>query len=297
MFKEKDKKISVSISLGLLAGIAVFLPVCALAKTSIVFSPSMQNCLPGHDFYVQVMLNPNSERIYTADIFLSYPSQMIEVKDFTLSNGWMSPIANGYQKNSQKGEIEIVAGYPGGISQPKFVGKLLLHSKKEGGAQIKIGRNSLVLNGSNKNVFNGISNIAYFVFQEKAASSAKPVFHPVKKHTLSQTTSSPVSTSSSVVSSATSVNSSTTAFNVASRTNQTASSQKKRVSFLTAMIEVFATKQGIIVLILIIVVIIVLSVLLLVKLDKWNPLVEKIKKMVRKVRDLFSKNQPKFPQT
>jgi len=126
----------------------------ALAVTTLSLSPPNIAVVQGQSFNIIIGVNPQGIKNYTAKIKLQYPAELLEAKLFTFGNGWMALSQPGYDSiNNVKGILIKTAGYPGGISKSVIFGTVSFSTKKTGKGIIKIGADSIVLDGASHNVF------------------------------------------------------------------------------------------------------------------------------------------------
>jgi len=151
--------------------LAVFLiPSAVLAAAGFSLAPQSANYTAGQLFQVTISVNPQGDAIYTAKAELTYPADLIEIRSFTFTNGWMGLAQPGYDLTDNKNGVLIkTGGWPGGFSSAKNLGTVLFYVKKTGSAIIKISDNSLALNAENKNVFDGKLSQAVFNLAEANA--------------------------------------------------------------------------------------------------------------------------------
>ena len=266
---------------------SVSLPVLAEAKTSISFFPAKNSYSVGTDFYVWVMLNPHRETIYTTEVHISYPVNLMEIHQVDLASGWMSPIQHGYQLNSQKGELTIIGGFPNGFSLPRFLARIAIHAQQIGKATLNVGKETIVLNSLNKNVFDGVSHPAIFSFLKK-----KPViYHPVSqypaasKSTLSSSLSKEESVSPVTVKKGTTSTKETVSTSKATATSSSQIATSQKTTLLATIGNFSKTRIGMLVLLIILGVLLIL--LILVRYRKFLPLWEKIREFFGYQRDVY----------
>jgi len=139
------------IILGLLGIMALATP--ALAATTISLSPFNIAVTQGESFNFIVQVDPGSVKNYTVKMRLQYPAELLEVKSFTFGGGWMALSQAGYDLvDNEKGVLVKTAGFPGGFSNPVTFGTVSFLAKKSGNGIIKIGSDSVVLDGASHNV-------------------------------------------------------------------------------------------------------------------------------------------------
>lgn len=148
--KNMTKKILIfsSVALG-----GMFLASSVLAATTISFSPTNINASPGETFNLTISLNPQGVRNYTVKAEVNYPADLLEVKSFSFSNGWMAIPQTGYDLiDNTNGLLIKAAGYPGGIPISASFGTISFSAKKAGSGTISLSNNSMTLGDSNQNL-------------------------------------------------------------------------------------------------------------------------------------------------
>jgi len=129
------------------------LAMSVLAATTLSLSPLSIGVKQGQSFKVVVKVDPQGIKNYTAKIQIQYPAELLEVRAFTLGDGWMILSQPGYDLvDNTKGILIKTAGYPGGVSELITFSTVLFSAKKTGEGIIKIGGDSVVLDGDNHNV-------------------------------------------------------------------------------------------------------------------------------------------------
>lgn len=145
--------------LALMTALGVFgLVISASAATTLSVTPVNISAIQGEEFMLEVRINPQGIKNYTAKIELEYPADLLEVKSFTFENTWMSVNQPGYDLiDNTNGILIKTAGYPGGVSSSEIFGTVLFSTKKAGEGIIKIMDDSLILDAENQNVLNDAS--------------------------------------------------------------------------------------------------------------------------------------------
>jgi len=147
-------KTILTISLVISGGI--FLACSVLAATTISFSPTNISIEEGENFNLIVSLNPQGVKNYTIKAEVNYPADLVEVKSFSFSNGWMALSQSGYDLiDNINGQLIKTAGYPGGLPTTATFGTISFSAKKAGSGTISLGSNSLALGADNQNLFDG----------------------------------------------------------------------------------------------------------------------------------------------
>jgi len=145
------KRISIVV-LVILGAITLAMP--ALAATTISLSPPNIVVTEGQNFNVAVQIDPESVKNYTAKIQIQYPAELLTAESFTFGGNWMALSQPGYDLiDNENGVLIKTAGYPSGFSKAVTFGTVSFSTKKVGNGIIKIGGESVVLDGTNHNVF------------------------------------------------------------------------------------------------------------------------------------------------
>ena len=148
------KKYLLTTFLGLLAVMAVALPV--LAATTMSLSPTTVNVTARQTFNLSVAVDPQGVKNYTVKLELKYPVDLLEVKSFTLGSNWMAVSQTGYDLiDNINGVLIKTAGYPSGFTTNTAFGTVSFLAKKAGSGIIQTGTGSTALNASSQNVFSG----------------------------------------------------------------------------------------------------------------------------------------------
>lgn len=142
--------------LALMTALGVFgLVISASAATTLSVTPVNINTIQGEKFTLEVRINPQGIKNYTAKIKLEYPEELLRVESFTFGNSWMSVNQPEYDLiDNANGVLIKTAGYPGGISSSAVFGTVLFSAKKTGEGVIEVGGDSFVLNAENQDVLN-----------------------------------------------------------------------------------------------------------------------------------------------
>lgn len=131
----------------------------ALAASTVSFSPTSINAAEGQDFNIMIAIDPQSVNNYTAKIELNYPTDILEVKSFTLESEWMAITQSGYDLiDNTNGVLIKTAGYPGGISSAKTFGTVSFSAKKAGNGIIKLGNGGFILDANSQNILSGTAS-------------------------------------------------------------------------------------------------------------------------------------------
>src|SRR3989344_5755358 len=125
------KKYLLTILLGAFGTMAIAAP--ALAATSVSFAPVNVSVRQGQTFTLTIGVNPQGVKNYTAKTELRYPADLLEVKSFTLADGWILFSKPGYDlTDNTNGVLIKTAGYPNGVSSSTTFGKVSFLAKKSG---------------------------------------------------------------------------------------------------------------------------------------------------------------------
>jgi len=131
----------------------MFLTGSVLAATTISLSPTSVSVTQGESFNLVIAVNPQDVKNYTVKVELEYPTDLLEVKSFNFSSGWMALSQSGYDLiDNTNGILIKTAGYPGGLSSTATFGIISFSAKKAGSGVIKLSSNSLALDSENQNV-------------------------------------------------------------------------------------------------------------------------------------------------
>ncbi len=123
------------------------------AATTISFSPTSINVSPGQNFNLVISLNPQGIRNYTVKAEVNYPADLLEVKSFSLSSGWMALSQTGYDLvDNTNGQLIKTAGYPAGIPTATTFGTITFSAKKAGQGIVSLSSNSMALDADNQNI-------------------------------------------------------------------------------------------------------------------------------------------------
>ena len=142
----------------------------AAGSAAISLSPQAESYKVGQTFTATISVDPGTEKIDMVRAKLTFPSDLLEIKNFSASPtfGYQAG-SNGFDNTT--GNFSWGAGAPGGISTPNTFGTIVFSVKKAGNAKIEINQDSLVLSdGQNK--FNG--QLGSSDYSLLAAAVAKP---------------------------------------------------------------------------------------------------------------------------
>jgi len=163
------------ITLGLFGIMVLATP--AFAVTTVSFTPLNINIEQGKRFTLIVKIDPQSVKNYTAKIQIQYLVELLEVKLFTFNDGWMALSQPGYDLvDNTNGSLIKTGGYPGGFSNPLTFGTISFLAKKSGYGVIKIGNDSIVLDGNSRNLYKDSGTQSYVRI---TTTTPKPIVQPV----------------------------------------------------------------------------------------------------------------------
>lgn len=129
-----------------------------LATSAATFSliPSNVSVTAGQTFTVNVSLNPQGVKNYTAKVELNYPANLLEVQSFTFASNWMPLSQPGYDLvNNASGTMIKSAGYPAGVSSQTTFGTVSFRAKATGSGSISVSAQSAVYDGNSSDVLTG----------------------------------------------------------------------------------------------------------------------------------------------
>ncbi len=178
--------------------VSVFLgmPVFVYASSSIVLEPVSVSVVKNKSFSVNIYINPNGGKNYTAKVKVDYPADTIQESSFNIASGWMPISVSGYDLLDNKNGILIKsAGYPNpGISSKTLFGTITFTGiASSSDAKIQIDGTSLVLDGNSKNVIDNNFSIVNVVISEPVAQEKNIQVATTTKPIISKTILAPAS--------------------------------------------------------------------------------------------------------
>ncbi|MEK7600728.1 MAG: cohesin domain-containing protein [Patescibacteria group bacterium] len=118
----------------------------------------------GQRFTVTVTANPTGATITTARANVSFDPAVLEVTGFTFASGWLPVAQPGYDAiDNAAGALIKTGGIPGGFNTPRALGTATFRAKQAGTATIAVTGATLMLDGTNANLFTGGSTVAVTV--------------------------------------------------------------------------------------------------------------------------------------
>lgn len=165
------------------AAVVIFVLPAALFAANMSFI-SGSSYHPGQIFSVQVMVNPQSAKVYTVKAEIAYPADILEVESFSFANGWIPLSQPGYDSVDNAGGTLIkTGGYPGGLSSVQALGIITFKAKKAGSASIAFRSGSLALDAANSNLLASSMPVSVFSIveqeQKKIVAGDTPKILPV----------------------------------------------------------------------------------------------------------------------
>jgi hypothetical protein len=154
--------------------LAVLLPVSALASgsASLNLSPSSGSYKAGQTFNVNIMVNPGSDKVDTVRTKLSFSTDVLEIKNFSVGSAFTYQAgANSF--DNKTGTFSWGAGIPGGTTSSANFGTITFLVKSQGTGLVSISNDSLALSAG-ENKFNGQGASAEFSLLAAAVAGAPP---------------------------------------------------------------------------------------------------------------------------
>ena len=133
------------ITIFLLLSTFYFLISNSVLATVLYFSPQSQTIYQGDSFIVEVRINTEGEEINALELGLTFPSNLLEVVDFSKGNSILQLFAE--EPKIQQGEISFVGGIPKGFNGDGLLGKINFLAKEIGKAEVSFKEDSKVLYG------------------------------------------------------------------------------------------------------------------------------------------------------
>ena len=113
-------------------------------SASFNFSPQLKNIYLEDIFLVGVWLDTEGEEINAVEIIINYPSEKLEVIDFS-KGGSILTFWPREPDLSEKGRINFIGGIPGGFDGKGLIGKIVFRAITPDLAEVKFGEDSKVL--------------------------------------------------------------------------------------------------------------------------------------------------------
>jgi len=122
----------------------LFFPSLSKA-TNLYLMPQFQTVYQGDSFIVEVRIDTEGEEINALELGLTFPSNLLEVVDFSKGNSILQLFAE--EPKIQQGEISFVGGIPKGFNGDGLLGKINFLAKEIGKAEVSFKEDSKVLYG------------------------------------------------------------------------------------------------------------------------------------------------------
>lgn len=174
----------------------ISVPVVSFAS-SISLSPITAKIYNGDSQKISIVVNPQTDKIYTTKVEIKYSTDLFEIKNFTFSDGVMPLSQTGYDLlDNSSGILIKTAGFPGGLSDSKILATFYLVPKKIGDGNISVTNNSFNLDATNKNTITNVYNYSFNVIEKPITKTTKNTSSVNSKNTIDNIIST-TSTSSS----------------------------------------------------------------------------------------------------
>ncbi len=142
---------------------------------SIDLSSQVKNVVAGKTFKINVVVDPEGDRMFTVKAALSYPVDLLRITSFTFNDAWTPLNQPGYNKiDNEQGIMIKTGGYPSGTLSPVTLGVITFIGLKQGQATVKVNDGSTILNSDNKNILTDMGT-ATFVFSQPLVSNEKKI--------------------------------------------------------------------------------------------------------------------------
>lgn len=152
-----------------IALVSILTAAQAAGNASLAISPLSGSYKVGQTFNVAIFVDPGGDTIDSVRARLSYPPDLLEIKNFTFGSAFSFQAGgNGFDNNS--GTFSYGAGVAGGTAQGTNFGTITFSVKAPGQAQITLGSDSLVL-AAGENKYNGSGVVAVFALAKAAAAT------------------------------------------------------------------------------------------------------------------------------
>ena len=128
----------------IILGLTLSIPVFAMGKADLTFSPGSGEYQIGETFIVSITANANEETVDTIRAKVNFPKDKLEVIDFDFGELYSMP-AGGNKYDNEAGTLNYGAGHPGGTTQSGVFGKITFKAKAIGKATVTISSDSLMI--------------------------------------------------------------------------------------------------------------------------------------------------------
>lgn len=103
---------------------------------------------------VSVYIDPTSSMVYTAQVAVDFPADLVSVESFEYASYWLPITQSNYDLiDNENGKLIKTVGYPGGFNKKMLLGTLVLKAKQAGNIDLSINKESFVLDIDNNNTF------------------------------------------------------------------------------------------------------------------------------------------------
>ncbi len=139
-------------------------------------------------FIVEVRLNTEGESINTAEVNLTFPQEILEVKDFSKGNSILTLWVKEPSFSNKTGVISFIGGIPGGcLEENGLLGKVIFRVKEKGEAEIEFQKASRVLlnDGFGTEAKLEAKGAVFNVLAEKLELSENEWLREIRKDTVS----------------------------------------------------------------------------------------------------------------
>lgn len=132
-----------------------------ISNASTVTVSTTPNYVVGHTYTANVVINPQSSKVYTAKVVVDFPSGLLQVQSFTFASGWLPLSQPGYDSvDNASGVLIKTGGYSGGLTAPTTIGTVTFYAKKTGAGVVSVGNSSQLLDQNNQNVFSTTGGVS-----------------------------------------------------------------------------------------------------------------------------------------
>ncbi len=154
--------------------LACFLRPLDARASSILLSSKAVSVEAGKTFSFPVVVNPETESLYTAKINLLFPSNLFEVTSFIFDAGWIPLVQPGYDLvDNTHGQLIKTGGFPGGFSSSKTLGTITVRARRAGEGTMAIGSGAFVLNAKSVNTLTSKSSLKIVVKDSTQTTSTQ----------------------------------------------------------------------------------------------------------------------------
>jgi LPXTG-motif cell wall-anchored protein len=136
------------------AGVLVVLPYSVFASTGVSITAQDATVAVGDTVAVTVELTPSGDTVYTTQLELLFPAEVLEVTDVELGEGWLELRKDGFDEvDNTAGVLMKTAGYPNGFTDETLFATVSFKARTAGDAVITVGDATTILDGKNANVY------------------------------------------------------------------------------------------------------------------------------------------------